>query len=383
MPDQHARTRRPGHRRRAVAALSVAATVAGLVMAGGASAAPPRAAAIQQSLDRLVRQDHFPAALAAVRGTDGSVRNYRAGVAEIGDTRKPPMDGQVRIGSITKTFVAVVVLQLVAEGKIGLDSPADTYLPGLLRGDGIDGRQTTVRQLLQHTSGLPDYSEHLSEDISGVLDAYVAPRELIDVALAQPAAFAPGTRHGYSNTNYIVAGLLVQKVTRRTLGQEIATRVADRIGLRDTYLPAEGELTIRGAHPHGYFIDEAGEPLLDATDLDPSTAWAAGAVVSTPGDLNRFLTALLGGRLLPAAQLAQMRTTVPADGDSRYGLGLTSRPLTCGGVYWGHGGTIPGFQTRAAATDDGRAVSIAVTAIAPTQAASTHITAAADAALCA
>ena len=385
----------PGHRpqprttstaRRRAAALTVLATLAGLGMAGEASAAPTpggrHATDVQRSIEQLVREDRFPAALAGVRARNGSSRHYRAGVADIDEDRKPPMDGQVRIGSNTKTFVAVVVLQLVAEGKVDLDAPIETYLPGLLRGDGIDGRRITVRHLLQHTSGLPDYTDFLGADVSSVLDAYVEPRELLDVALAQQTSAVPGARHEYSNTNYIVAGLLVQKVTRRTLAREITERVIDRTGLRHTYFPAAGEQQIRDRHPHGYFLDESGDPLMDVTDLDPSAAWAAGAMVSTPSDLNRFLTALLGGRLLPAAQLAQMRTTVPADGSTRYGLGLTSRPLRCGGISWGHGGSIPGYQTRVAATDDGRAVTIAVTAMAPNRAASDHVAAVVDTALC-
>ena len=380
MSHRNASTRTPSRAGRLTAvALSVLATVA---VPAAPAAAGERGTGIQQSLDALVRRDHFPAALASIRTADGRVRDFRAGVAQLGHQQKPPVDGQVRIGSNTKTFVAVVVLQLVAEGKVRLDAPVDTYLPGLLRGDGIDGRQITVRHLLQHTSGLPDYTEFLADDISSVLDAYVEPRELLDTALAEKALFAPGDRHGYSNTNYIVAGLLVQKVTRRPLGEEITRRVIDRIGLRHTYFPAAGEQRIRERHPHGYLIEENGELVLDATELDSSAAWAAGAIVSTPSDLNRFLAALLGGELLPAAQLAEMRTTVAADADSRYGLGLSSRPLSCGGVYWGHGGTIPGYQTRTAITEDGRAVSIAATAMAPTPAAKANIAAAVDAALC-
>ncbi|MEE1781358.1 serine hydrolase, partial [Streptomyces sp. SP17BM10] len=107
------------------------------------------------SLNALVKDDGLPAALATVKGSDGRTRNYTAGVGNLATRAKVPVDGQIRIGSNTKTFTAVVVLQLVAEGKIDLDTSVDTYLPGLLRGDGIDGRNITVRQLLQHTSGLP------------------------------------------------------------------------------------------------------------------------------------------------------------------------------------------------------------------------------------
>ncbi|MGW3230734.1 serine hydrolase domain-containing protein, partial [Kitasatospora sp. NPDC001095] len=327
------------------------------------------------------KDDGMPAALASVKGRDGRTRNYTAGVGDLATGAKVPVDGQVRIGSNTKAFTAVVVLQLVAEGKLGLDSPVETYLPGLLRGDGIDGRDITVRQLLQHTSGLPEYVDKGS--ILAGPKRYYEPRELLDSALAQKAHFAPGTRWEYSNTNYLMAGLIIQKVTGRPLGEEINRRVVDRIGLRHTYFPTPGDMSIHEAHPKGYHRDADGS-LRDYTELDPSWGWAAGAVVSTDSDLNSFYAALLGGRLLPAAQLAEMRTTVPADVVApgiRYGLGLMSRPLPCGGVYWGHGGTIPGYDTAGGATDDGRAISITVTRI-PDDAAKKHVEATVDSALC-
>ncbi|WSK10002.1 beta-lactamase family protein (plasmid) [Kitasatospora sp. NBC_01300] len=336
---------------------------------------------VQSSLNALVKDDGLPAALASVKGRDGRTRTYTAGVGDVATGAKPPVDGQVRIGSNTKTFTAVVVLQLVAEGKVDLDAPAETYLPGLLRGDGIDGRHITVRQLLQHTSGLPDYVD--KDSILTNPGRYYEPRELLDAALSQKAHFAPGARWEYSNTNYLLAGLIIQKVTGRPLGEEVNRRIVDRIGLRHTYFPAPGDTGIREAHPKGYNRDADGS-LRDYTELDPSWGWAAGAAVSTPSDVTRFYTALLGGRLLPAAQLAEMRTTVPADevvAGARYGLGLMSRPLSCGGVYWGHGGTIPGYYTAGGATDDGRATSIAATMI-PSDATEKHVAAAVDAALC-
>ncbi|MEU1409428.1 serine hydrolase domain-containing protein [Streptomyces sp. NPDC005728] len=369
-------------RRRAVQA---AAAVAVGVMTMGALAPPAASAAarphtVQESLNTLVHTDGVPAALASVKDRDGRTRTYTAGVGDLATGAKVPRDGQVRIGSNTKTFTAVVVLQLVGEGKIGLDAPVDTYLPGLVRGDGIDGRHITVRQLLQQTSGLPNYSQYLSDDIR-----FYDPRELLDLALQHKADFAPGTKWAYSNTNYLVAGLIVQKVTGRPLAEEFDRRVIKRIGLRHTYFPAPGEVTIRERHPKGYYQDSAGAPLVDATEWDPSWAWAAGQMVSTNSDLNRFFTALLAGRLLPKAQLDQMRTTVPAGypfpAGARYGLGLVSTPLSCGGVYWGHGGSMTGYETRGGATEDGRAADVAVTTQ-PSQAAKERMDGAVDTALC-
>ncbi|MFJ9843365.1 serine hydrolase domain-containing protein [Kitasatospora sp. NPDC101155] len=374
---------RRGSRHRAAAVVTALAAVGITVgaLAPTAAFAGGRPDSVQSNLNTLVKDDGVPAALATVKGRDGRTHNYTAGVGNLITKAKVPVDGQIRIGSNTKTFTAVVALQLVAEGKISLDASVDTYLPGLLRGDGIDGRNITVRQLLQHTSGLPDYVDKGA--ILADPKRYFEPRDLLDAALAQKAHFAPGARWEYSNTNYLVAGLIIQKVTGRPLGEEVNQRIVDRIGLRHTYFPTPGDMTIHEAHPEGYNQDADGS-FHDYTELDPSWGWAAGAVVSTNSDIVRFYTALLGGRLLPAAQLAEMRTTVPADEVGpgvRYGLGLMSTPLSCGGVFWGHGGTIPGYYTAGGATDDGRAVNLAVTMI-PGDAAGKGVEAAVDSALC-
>ncbi|WP_330299301.1 serine hydrolase domain-containing protein [Streptomyces sp. NBC_00503] len=375
--------RQQGTRRRALPAAAAVAigvmTLGGLAPPSVAAAAGPDA--VQQSLNALVRDDGMPAALASVQDRDGRTRTYTAGLGDLATGSKVPRDGQVRIGSNTKTFVAVVVLQLVGEGKIGLDATVDTYLPGLVRGEGIDGRHITVRQLLQHTSGLPNYSNYLGDDVR-----YYSPRDLLDTALQHPAEFAPGTSWKYSNTNYLLAGLIVQKVTGRPLAEEIDRRIIKRIGLRHTYFPAPGETTIREPHPHGYYREPEDGPLRDITEIDPSWGWAAGQMVSTNSDLNRFFSALLAGRLLPAAQLAQMRSTVPAEATfgpaARYGLGLVSRPLPCGGLAWSHGGSFPGYETRGGATDDGRAINVAVTMQLTDEAGRRNLERAVDTALC-
>ncbi|MFD0343923.1 serine hydrolase domain-containing protein [Streptomyces sp. NPDC127117] len=377
-----------GRRRRAVSAAAAMAigvmTLAALTppaASASAAVATARPDAVQQALNTLVRDDGMPAALASVKDRDGRTRTYTAGVGDLATGSKVPRGGQVRIGSNTKAFTAVVVLQLVAEGKIALDADVDTYLPGLVRGKEIDGRRITVRQLLQHTSGLPDYGMHIDDD--ELRHRYFEPRELLDIALRYKADAAPGKTWGYSNTNYLLAGLIVQKVTGRPLAEEIDRRIIKRVGLRHTYFPAPGDKTIREPHPQGYHRSPADGPLRDFTEIDPSAGWAAGQLISTDSDLNRFFGALLAGRLLPAAQLAEMRTTVPAGTSGlRYGLGLTSRPLPCGGVYWGHGGDIPGYETRGGVTEDGRAVNVTVTSIPTDETAVQHVKDAVDRALC-
>lgn len=385
---------------RGAGALPVAAAVVVGVMAMGALAPPAASDAgrpdavgtvktvstvstVQQGLNRLVRSDGLPAALASVQGPGGHTRTYAAGVGDVATGSKVPKDGRVRIGSNTKAFTAVAVLQLVGEGKIGLDASVDTYLPDLVRGEGIDGRRITVRHLLQQTSGLPNYTNYLGEEVR-----YFAPRELLDIALRHKAEFDPGKKWAYSNTNYVLAGLIVEKVTGHPLAKELDRRIIKRIGLRDTYFPAPRDATIRGPHPHGYYRDSPGAPLQDVTEIDPSWGWAAGQLVSTNSDVNRFYSELLGGGLLPKAQLDQMRSsTRPAEDTfgpgARYGLGLVSKPLPCGdGLYWGHGGSFPGYETRGGATDDGRAVNVAVTMQLDDEAGRARVDEVVDAALC-
>lgn len=325
-----------------------------------------------------------------MRGTDGRVRDHTAGVRDVGTDRRVPVDGRVRIASNTKTFTAVVVLQLAEEGRLDLDESVEHYLPGVVRGTGIDADAITVRQLLQQTGGLPDYDEvpfSRPEDILTTLHRYAEPHELVDAALTRPASCAPGERWEYSNTNYVLAGLVAQRVTGRPIGEEITTRIIEPLRLRDTYWPPEGEQEIRGHHPSGYLRFDPAEPYVDVTEMDPSLGWAAGQLVSSPDDLRRFLEALLAGRLLSPELMAEMTTTVPAPGFDitdgwDYGLGIARRELECGVVAWGHGGDIQGFSTRNLVTDDGRGAVVAVTALPVTEPAAVAVTTAVEDALC-
>ncbi|MGW3044193.1 serine hydrolase domain-containing protein [Kitasatospora sp. NPDC001159] len=374
----------------AVLLVAAAALGAGVPSASAAPVAGPRDA-VRAGLEGLVANDRYPAAMASTTTRGGPVRNYAAGVADLRTGARVPVDGQLRAGSITKAYTAVVVLQLVGEGKVALDAPIDRYLPGLVRGEGIDGRAIAVRQLLQHTSGLPNFTDGIAEGVFGEdRHRYYQPRDLLDLAFARKALFAPGTGWSYSNTNYVLAGLLIERVTGRPYAEQVTRRVIDRIGLRHTYFPHAGEEDIREAHPHGYHASRTGGPLTDVTELDASWAWAAGHLVSTPSELNRFFSALMGGRLLGPAQLAEMKTTVKVPDSpgavpgQEYGLGLFRRPLSCGGAAWGHGGAMPGFHVLPGVTEDGRAATVAVTAnVAPAPKGVEHFEAVLDTALCA
>ncbi|WP_306358204.1 MULTISPECIES: serine hydrolase [unclassified Nocardia] len=284
-----------------------------------------------------------------------------AGVGDIATGAPFPPDAHVRIGSNTKAFVATVVMQLVAEGSVELDSPVERYLPGVVRGDGIDGDRITVRDLLQHTSGLPEYLglPELQDDSDSLLTRRFDTADLVRRAMTMPARFAPGARAEYSNTNYLVLGMLVERLTGHAIADEITRRIAGPLALHDTYFPTPGDTDIRIPHPHGYEQLD-GEPL-DLTRFDPSWAGSAGAMISTGSDTNRFFTALLTENLLPPTQLDAMRTN-PRPLTNRpglsYGLGLTQQPVPCDTDVWGHGGSIPGFRTFNGVTPTGRAVTV-------------------------
>jgi D-alanyl-D-alanine carboxypeptidase len=342
----------------ACASVSPAATAGRPVPAARAVTAAAPYAGVSRILHRLTTKDGAPGALAEV--TDGHRRTVlTSGTADPATGAPVPPASRFRIGSMTKMFVATVMLQLAAEHRVALDAPVARYLPGLIRGHGNDGRAITVRELLQHTSGLPDYLDYLSPQqvVAHPLTHY-DPRQLLALALAHPPLFRPGTSWSYSNTNYVVAGMLIEKVTGHPYGAEIGRRIIRPLGLRGTSVPVDRPV-IPGPHPHGY-ARPGSSGLVDVTRVNPSVAGASGAMVSTGTDMNRFLAALLGGRLLPPAELRAMMTTRP-EGDSSgdaYGLGLQSTPLPCGGRYWGHDGGILGFETMSGATTGGRQVTV-------------------------
>ena len=360
---------RAGRRRSVVwrvLAVPVAAAIALGAAGGTASAAPSKgeAESLKARAQGLVEAG-YPAALAAVSDSKGESAGVAVGKGSLETGQAPPMDGEVRIGSNTKTFVAVVVMQLVQEGKVGLDEPIETYLPGLIKGEGIDGSRITVRQLLQHTSGLPDFDETLfgTTDVFQYRHHYVTPRDVLDSALSKPAQFEPGAQWKYTNTNYIVLGMLIERVPQRPVGEQIDERIVKKLGLSHTYFPAPGEEKIRGTHPQGYHLS-AGGKLEDITEMDPFWAWAAGAMISTPSELNTFFQAVFDGRLLTQSSIDEMKKGVDTDkAGVVYGLGLIGRSLSCGGTAWGHGGDIAGYHTRGGVGPDGTAVTVAVTAL--------------------
>jgi D-alanyl-D-alanine carboxypeptidase len=274
---------------------------------------------VQQALDQITRSG---AALGVqARVVDGRQRfTATSGKADLNGDRPVPDNGRFRVGSITKTFVSTVLLQLAGEGKVDLDAPVVRYLPGL-----VDQR-ITVRQVLQHTSGL-----------------------FLAISTAKPLDFEPGTQWSYSNTNYVVAGLLVEKLTGRPYEKAVEQRILKPLRLKDTEVPG-GDVAIKGPHSRAYWT-AAGKPS-DITRINPSVAWAAGEMISTTQDLDTFITALSSGKLLRPAQQAEISRTTAVS--PQYGLGLQVETLPCGTEVWGHGGGIPGYSSQLLTTPDSK-----------------------------
>ncbi len=281
-----------------------------------------------------------------------------AGVRKLGATAKPATNGRFRIGSNTKTFVATVVLQLVAEGRIGLDASVDGYLPRF----GLDPR-ITVRMLLQHTSGVFNhtgdyYNGTAMPGLPSTGEEWVAnrfrtyqPDELVHFALSRPALFAPGTDWNYSNTNYTLAAFLIEKVAGRSYAEEMQRRILRPLGLRGPEVPAAWP-GISGPHAHGYYhYQDAGQPkTVDVTRQNPSLIFGAGDMISNTEDLHTVISALLGGELLPAPLLAEMRTPHPKGG---YGLALFVEDAGCGVTVLRHNGSTIGYGALMYSTSDG------------------------------
>ncbi|MBG0565688.1 serine hydrolase domain-containing protein [Actinoplanes aureus] len=308
-----------------------------------ANPSTPHPRAWQETLD-AIHDAGMAGAFAEVR--DGRhVWRGAAGVADV-DTGRPMRPGfQHRVGSITKTFTATVILQLAGEGRLGLDDPIGRFVPDLVPDDLATG--VTVRMLLNHTSGIADYDTVLFPDLAAMerlRHVTIPPSRLVALGLSEPRTGAPGERWSYSNTNYILAGVILERITGRSAESEFARRIIRPLGLRNTYLPGRSPY-IRGPHSEGYVPWPDGT-LRDFSVYNMSWTWTAGALVSSASDLNRFYRALLGGRLLRPAQLAQMKTTVPiAPGqqDGGYGLGIAGGRLGCGIEAWGHDGLVIGY----------------------------------------
>jgi D-alanyl-D-alanine carboxypeptidase len=297
-------------------------------------------AKIQRALDRLTATE-APGAIALVRDGNRTI-HLTSGYGNL-ETKTPiRATDRFRIGSVTKTFVATVVLQLAGEGKLRLDDTIERWLPGLVP----NGKNITVRELLNHTSGLFDVASDQGF-IARLLwkrTEVWTPRKMVAIATAHKPLFAPGTAWSYSNTDYILLGLIVEVATGNPIGTELDRRIFRPLRLRATSFDSSPRIS--GTYAHGYLPLNGSGPR-DASVFSQSSAWAAGAIVSTTDDLANFYRALLRGRLLRPRLLQAMETTVPVAADPHgggSGLGLFETGLPCGRV-WGHEGTAFGYKT--------------------------------------
>ncbi|MEU6662175.1 serine hydrolase domain-containing protein [Streptomyces sp. NPDC046821] len=306
---------------RTLLAIPLAAALFCMFPGTSASLTASPALSTNATLPLLVTEGKAPAA--ALLARDGTRTRFR----RTGPTVRRA--DRFRAGSITKTFIATVVLQLAAEHRLHLSDTVNQHLPGLLRRPSV-----SLRSLLTHTSGLPDFTARTHGTIP------LTARTAVRVAQTSPSK-RPG-HWQYSNTNYVVLGMIIRQVTGHSYATEARRRIIEPLALTGTSFPgSDAKLPA----PHGRAYDASGR---DVTTLDPHVAGAAGELVSTLADLNRFYTALLAGRLLPRTQLRTMLNTQATQG--RYGMGLYPTKLPCGTTVWGHDGRIAGSYVRTAAT---------------------------------
>lgn len=358
-------TRRLRSRTGLVALVTTLGLVAALLASPGAAAGPAGrpatvASTLQQDIDAL-HAAGVTGPLAEV--VDHGTATYaRAGVAFRGTGIPVPLNGRFRIGSITKTFVATIVMQLVGAGRLSLDDSVEKWLPGVVDGNGYDGSQITIRELLQHTSGIFDYTTDpifvaplvSADSFNATRFKHYSAQDVIAIALAHPPLFAPGTSWTYSSTNYVLLGQVIHAVTGNSWITELYKRIILPLHLTGTSAPRDNPLVPLPAIG-GYNIytsDPAARTYTDVTVSNDNWADAAGSLISTTADVNRFYRALFDGELVSPALLAEMKTSSPVAPPS-VGLGFGFQVLDCGVEINGFEGTVPGYDSYAFSNNDG------------------------------
>jgi D-alanyl-D-alanine carboxypeptidase len=329
------------------------ASCLGLTAPAASAATSPRD--VQRGLEQLVEAPGGPPGAIATIYRDGHLTVLRAGRADVRYRRAPRPTDHMRIASVAKAFSGAVALNLVEAGKLGLDDTIAQRLGGMPTAWGA----VTVRQMLNHTSGLPDYtqSKGFAKQAQDDPRGFVSPRKIIDWVRADPLEFAAGARYEYSNTDNIVVGLIAEEVGDKTYAEELQRVVFGPAHLRQTSFPTK--VALPSPFIHGYLVAPSEQPEDVSTFLSPSGAWASGAIVSTPKDLNAFIRSYLGLKFFAAAeQRQQMRwvpggeSSPPGPGKNSAGLALFRYQTKCGTVF-GHTGNFPGYVQWAAATADG------------------------------
>lgn len=320
---------------------------------------------LQEEADTIVLRGAV-GVIATVQAPSGPY-TVKSGFGNLTAQTPVPDNTHFRIGSLSKPFLAVVILQLVQEGRMSLNDTLEKWIPGTIDGTKYDEKNISVRQLLQHTSGIADFVSVLPLESYDNFEKHRydtwTRQELIAAAMSQDPLFAPGADWHYSNTGFVLAGLIVEKVTSNSWSDEIRNRIIRPLGLKNTIVAGDTP-EMPSPHAVGYWAFPIGNgteygDFIDATRMNPTHANSAGEIISTGADANVFLHSLIGGRLLRAAQIKEMQTTVPAKmiqsslPGAEYGLGIFWVPSSCGGM-WSHPGEIQGFRTRNGISKDGR-----------------------------
>ena len=344
-------------------ASSAAASAASAASSASAApvAEPAFVASAAESIRKVMQENVIPGAVVLISAPGQGEWTGTFGTRTWG-TEEPLQEGDhFRIGSNTKTLTSTVILQLAQEGKLSLDDPIDAYIPGVPNGDKI-----TIKNLSEMRSGLYSYS--FDTAVNNTLDQQPqkiwTPQELIDIAFSHPVNSGPGEEFNYSNTNIILLGMVIEKLTGMTASQAFQERIFTPLGLQDTSLPLPPDSAIPNPHPQGYSFGSNTSTIdtyaLSAEDekralagtllpnnetmANPSWAWTAGGAISTVQDMKTYVEALVGGGLLdPQMQKTRMdsiQAINPAMPTSGYGLGLAKFDK-----LYGHDGQIPGFMT--------------------------------------
>jgi D-alanyl-D-alanine carboxypeptidase len=352
-----------------VSLLTTIAALSAVVPASSAVSKRTTIADLQRGLNRLVAAKEGPVGAILTLYRNGRTTVVSAGRANAARPGAPRLNDHMRIASVAKAFNGAVTLHLVQQRRLRLNQTIGKLLPGIP----AKWSKVTVREMLNHTSGLPDYTmsdgffEHVTTDPQG----YVTPATVISWVRKKDLEFTPGSRYKYSNTDNIVVGLIDERVAHNSYGRLLSTIVFRPARLSQTTFPTL-RLMLPRPFIHGYRVAAGKKPVDVTTSLSPSGAWASGAIVSTPANLGAFIRADLGGRFFGSAQRRQQMKFVPGSssppgpGVNSAGLALFRYRTRCGTVY-GHTGNFPGYTQWVAATANGkRSVTTSLNIAAPT-----------------
>jgi len=332
--------------------LAAAVALAGCSAGTGTDAAQASelpATQVRKDLNAMV-ENGVPGGIIYIR--DGKQTfSAAAGDAELKPQRRMKVGLRYRIASETKSMVSTVVFQLAEEDKLELSGNVEDWFPGLVQ----NGSEITLRDLLTHQSGIPDFlasDRPIAPYLAGHFNHVWTPKQLIGFGTDLGTNFTPGKHVAYSNTNYTILGLIIQKATGNSLGAELKSRIFRPLGMNRSSFPASPNIS--GSHANGYLIQKGQDPM-DVTGISPSYYWGAGSVISTVTDMADFYDALLEGDLLSPASLAEMKRGGPSRKGVGFGAGLFHGKLECG-EFFGHDGAVPGYFSTALKMEDGRTV---------------------------